>query len=302
VLHEYYPGRNEIDQWCNNLIERAERRTLKVEFLDAPSYSFQLGVRHVAGNCYVAFKTPGRKTFYGYWQPAHAAPAPILFHLPGYGAEMSAHPELVEKGFNLLHINPLGYATPSGPAQNEGMWPVLPDTVRSGGQRGYVDWLEDALAAVTWALSLDVVEPRRFGFFGTSQGGGTSLLLASIMADRGVKAVAADLPFLTNFPLMYKLENRGAYQIAFDSMRTPEGEPDEWKALGFIDTISHAHRLKMPTLLTAGGLDEACPPSSIESLFAKLPGTRSYTCIHDQGHAYTVAFLRLASAWFALYV
>ena len=302
VVTEYYPKKKEVDEWCSLILERAKERNLTARFLDVPTYSFQLGVRHTSGNSYLAFETPGKRTFYGYWQPASATPAPILFHLPGYGAEMSAHPELVEKGFNVLHINPQGYATPSGPSDNEGMWPVLPDTVKTNGKHGYVDWLEDALSAALWALSLDEVESKMFGCFGTSQGGGTSLLLASIMRDEGVKAAAADLPFLTNFPLMYGREDRGAYGAALDAMRTHEGDPEEWRALGFIDTMSHAHRLIVPTLLTAGGEDTSCPPPSIQALFNELPGTKSFTYISGQTHAYTVPFLRLASAWFSLYV
>jgi cephalosporin-C deacetylase-like acetyl esterase len=302
MLHKDYPTAGEVDDWCERLLLRAEGEPATVRILDAPSYTFQLGVRHNDGNSYVAFETPGRETFYGYWQLASAVPAPVLFHVPGYGAEMSAHPELVSEGFNVLHVNPLGYATPQGPSQVEAPWPVLPNTVESRGARGYVDWLGDAATAVQWALSREEVEPTRFGFFGSSQGGGTSLLLASLFSGRGVRAVAADVPFLVNFPLMHVQEVRGAYETAFGTMGSPAGDPDEWKALGFIDALSHAHRLTMPTLLTAGGLDSVCPPVSIASLFESLPGTRSYTYLADEGHKYTTPFLRLAQAWFRLYV
>jgi cephalosporin-C deacetylase-like acetyl esterase len=179
---------------------------------------------------------------------------------------------------------------------------VLPDTVKSRGQKGYVEWLGDAAVAVLWALSLEKVEPTRYAFFGSSQGGGTSLLLGSIFAERDVKAIAADVPYLTNFPMMYGQENRGAYEGAFKAMESEAGGTDEWKTLGFIDTLSHAHRLNIPTLLTAGSLDEACPPASVNSLFEVLPGTRSYSYLSGQGHTYTMPFLHLAKAWFKLYV
>ena len=74
-----------------------------------------------------------------------------------------------------------------------------------------------------------------------------------------------------------------------------------WRALGFIDTISHARRLTVPVLLTAGSDDATCPPDTIESLFEVLPGTRSYSLLSGVGHGYTEEFLPLASAWFRLY-
>ncbi len=223
MMHPNYPTRRQIDDWCERILARSQEEPLTVKHLDAPSYAFQLGVRHTEGNHYVAFEAPGRATFYGYWQPASTGPAPVLFHLPGYGAEMSAHPELVEAGFNVLHITPLGYGTPQGPSQVGRPWPVLPDTVKRRGRQGYVDWLRDAASAVIWALSQKQVEPSRYGFFGSSQGGGTPPLLGSIFAGRGVKAVAADVLYLINFPLMYKQKNRGAYETAFSAMASPAG-------------------------------------------------------------------------------
>ena len=75
-----------------------------------------------------------------------------------------------------------------------------------------------------------------------------------------------------------------------------------YSSLGFIDTRSHAHRLTMPVLLTAGEADTVTPPASIEALFADLPGTRSYTNLAGQAHGYTAPFLRLAQAWFGCWV
>lgn len=136
------------------------------------------------------------------------------------GAEMSIHPEIMAEGFNILHINPLGYCT------------------------------------------------------------------------------AADVPFLTHFP---RAIGRGAYEIASRALDEAEDKERAWKALGYIDTMSHVHRLTMPVLLTAGSDDEMCPPETIEGLFSELPRTRSLTYIRGREHAYTPEFLFLAKAWFRMY-
>ena len=100
------------------------------------------------------------------------------------------------------------------------------------------------------------------------------------------------------------MKDKGGYQFAFDAMHRldPAKVPAAWRALGLIDTLSHAHRLTMPVLLTAGGDDTVCPPASIQSLFERLPGTRSCTFLAGQAHAYTPAFLHLTAAWFGMYV
>lgn len=33
-----------------------------------------------------------------------------------------------------------------------------------------------------------------------------------------------------------------------------------WNQLGYVDTLSHAHRINVPVMLSAGGLDNTCPP------------------------------------------
>ena len=116
------------------------------------------------------------------------------------------------------------------------------------------------------------------------------------------QAVAADLPFLTNFPLVYALGNRGAYEMAFAALDqlSATQQPDAWRALGYIDTLSHAHRLTMPVLLTAGSVDQVTPKNSIHSCFDRLPGTRSFTELAGQDHGYTVPFMPLATAWFGM--
>ena len=305
----WYPTSNEVDAWCAALMRRAEDAALEARLLDEQPYDFRMGVRHTGGR-YVEWTSERLGRFYGFWQPCASGRGPVLFHVPGYGAEMSAHPELVADGYNVLHINPQGYATPKGPDESNppgGAWPVLPDTVLSLGRRGYADWLAQAAAAALWALGLDGVERGRFGFFGTSQGGGTALLLASIFQDRGARAVAADVPYLTDFALIHSMKEPGGYSFAFGPLDQIERErpgdlPAAWKALGAIDTTSHAHRLTMPVLLTAGQQDVTCPPSSIRSLFERLPATRCYCELAGQGHGYTTPFLHLVRAWFRLYI
>ena len=310
MISEVYPTPGEVDAWCEALVARADAARVTVKPVAGCPYDFRLGVwQGQAESRYVAFSSRGLRTFYGYWQTIPSGgPAPTLIHLPGYGAEMSAHPELVAAGYNVLHVNPLGYATPQGPAEDlrgaDGAWPVLPDTAASGGKRGYRDWLRDAVVAANWVRQQPQVQPDRLAVFGTSQGGGTALLLASLLRERGIRAVAADQPFLTNFRMMEDCEEKGAYGLVFPFLETLDSKRQAaaWRALGFIDTASHAHRLTMPTLLTAGGVDTVCPAATIQALFAALPGTRSLTEIAGQAHGYNQPFVQLATAWFRSFV
>ncbi len=310
---DMYPSSREVDVWIDGMFKEAERIPCRTEIIRPDAYAFptldgypyRYGVRHNRNTGYVMFIPEQSDVFYGFWQPALSGPAPLLIHVPGYGAEVSAHPEIVSAGYSVLHINPLGYCTPEGMdvsktanPEDPLAWPVLPDSITSLGKNGYRQWFINCIHAIRWALGLKEVLPGRVSFFGTSQGGGASLILASIYKDRGVRCVAADLPFLTNFPLA---DGRGAYRIAKQALDVAEDKSKAWHALGFFDTLSHVHRLTLPVLLTAGGCDDMCPPETVVSLFEKLQGIRSLTILQNSAHAYSPEFIPLVKAWMNMY-
>jgi len=311
--YEHYPDAAAIDAWLEGIWQEGQQMAFEAELLDEQGYGPHLGVRHVPDDTYVRFTPRDGDPFYGYWQPAPSTPAPLLVHTPGYGAEISVHPDLVAQGYNVLHVNPLGYVTPSGPDESkrrEGNWPVFADTLATGAQTrgaraGYRRWLRDCVLAIRWAQGRPEVLPGRVSFFGTSQGGGATLLLGSLYRDHGVRCVAADEPWMVDFPRAMSLRPdwAQALQERMEAVDGPSagGAPALWRALGTIDALSHARRLAVPVLLTAGGADVTCPPPTIAALFDKLPSTRLYCYLDRQAHGYTREFVFLAAAWFRLY-
>jgi len=299
---QYYPTPAEIDAWMDEIWQAGQQAPRDVELLE-PGNIPQFGIRHTRGSAYVRFSGHGGDPFYGYWQPAPSQPAPLLVHTPGYGAEISVHPDLVALGYNVLHVNPLGYVGPDGPdtsKQHDGGWPVFPETLESGAQRGYRQWLTDCVCAIRWANGLPGVLPDRVSFLGTSQGGGTSLLLGSLYHGRGVRCVAADEPWLTDFPQAVALKPEWAANVAARTAERPDPAP-LWRTLGLIDALAHVHRLQIPVLLVAGSDDTVCPAPTIEALFERLPSTKLYCLLDGQAHGYTREFVTLAGAWFRLY-
>lgn len=298
----YYPSQQAVEAWIDSVWAEAAALDLQVEE-QIPEFSGLPFPRQMSRQKTIRFSS-GADEFYAFWQPAASTPAPLLIHTPGYGAEISVHPELVAQGYNVLHINPFGYATPTGfnLAKLEGRpwphWGVMAETLVSKAQRGYHQWFAQCIAAITWAQRQPEVLPDRVSFFGFSQGGGAALLLGSLYQGRGVRCVAAEAPFLTNIPLMNKLTPGGL----FSTMLENTGNTSEaWAAVGYVDALSHVHRLTMPVLLTAGTADMACPAPAIETLFERLPTTKLYYRVDGLTHQYTEAFVALAGAWFRQY-
>jgi len=297
-----YPAPAEVDAWIEEMHADAEKADFTAE--DLGGYMpCSYGQFHNPG-LLIKFTRDGHEYWGVFHNKLHGAPAPLLVQLPGYGAELSSHWDVASRGYNVLQLSPLGYWTPNGfneSLKKDGNWPVLPDTARTDAKGGYRDWLLDVICAVKWAWKRYNVLENRVSFYGTSQGGGTSLLMGSIFAGRGTSCVCADEPFLTDYPLA---AFRGAYGVTvtgIEDAARERGEEAAWRALGFADTICHAHRMNYPVLLTGGGRDDVCPPETVESLFGRLPQTKSYTFLHRHPHGYNTDFIKLACAWFELY-
>lgn len=298
-----YPAAGQVDTWAERLLARSQEVSVTGEPLDYTPIRLPFGNSpNTLENRYIRFTaSDGRRPFYGYWQPALNGPAPLLINLPGYGSSITMHPQLSDLGYNILHISPLGYVAPDHVCKELALpdknWPVLPNTA-AGLPGGYEDWLSDCLLAVCWAQQQPGVFPDRLSFFGTSQGGGGSLLMASILGPDRVRCVCADLPFLTDFPRSgLEGDAYGILRPVYDSVP----HPDFWARLGYVDTVSHAHRLTMPVMLSAGGADDTCPPTTIETLFERLPGTKQYTYLEHQIHTHSRSSMVLFSAWLRLY-
>ncbi|MEM2904940.1 MAG: acetylxylan esterase, partial [Candidatus Bathyarchaeia archaeon] len=304
-----YPSLAEVEAYWSEALSEVPTEPELVQKVDRTRRPEEAYDYHAGLGTWLMFKGVDGNPFWCLWQPClrpgiHKA----LVHLPGYGTEVSAHPSLVHAGFHVLHVNPRGYCGPEGFANREWREPdgtpsVLFRNLDRPREYGYRLWFQDAVIAVRWLQRQKNVGDR-LGFYGTSQGGGASLLLASLVSAEGVVgAVAADVPFLTNFPMAFAKQKRGAYEVVFS--RLPRGKDlfrESFRTLGFVDTVVHAPRMRYPVLLTAGELDEACPSDTVRSLYKRLPATRALVEFQGQGHAYTPSFLSLAQTWFSLHL
>lgn len=293
----------DVDAWVASIRKEGQRPCrYETQYINPFKPSLHI-FQSVKADYFVKIESDGYDPFYCYFQPCMHSPAPLVVHTPGYGGEMSMHPELAQY-FNVLHINPLGYTTPEGKDVSKmtmdagvDMWgEVYPDTLKSGGTKGYYTWLVNCVMAVEWAFRQECVLSGRVSFFGTSQGGGAALLLGSVFNDI-TRATASDEPFLTNIEMA---AGRGAYGLGASLYKdTPKETVERGKYL--IDTVHHLHRYCFPILLTSGGRDENCPPETIENLFLQLKGTKSYTHFSHLDHGYNREFIQLVKAWFMIY-
>ena len=304
---DHYPTSNEIQYWIDRLWEEAEKKPVTATGLGHRGELMNVRATAMGMASIHKFEQEGMRPFYGMWVPyTTGGPRPLVVHTPGYGAEMSFHAELCRAGYNVLELSPLGYWTPDGMATElqwealgGNIWPVLPNTALDPfSLESYFGWMLNVIGAVRWAMSQPSVIPDRVCFFGTSQGGGASLLLGSIFKGRGTRCVCADEPFLTNYPMS---EWRGAYDHAWLGYERMESKETAWHNLGYADTMAHAERMNYPVLLTLGTADTVCPPETVQALFDKLDTHKALVSFKNHPHGYQYEFLHHVMTWLQLY-
>lgn len=297
---QYYPDQEEIAAWLDRIWEQTELRSIKAEPVNRSLFVSNTQIGYI-NPILMKFTVSDLPAFYGIWYPPVNGPKPLLTFLPGYGSELSLVPMTASEEYAALSLCPMGYWTPDGQPdelRENGAWPVLPDTIRTRGNGGYFDWLLQAAMAVKWAWQQsEHVLPDRVSFWGTSQGGGTALLLGSLFMGRGTRCIMADEPFLTNYPAA---NFRGAYQV-LENARGDVSEEDFWHYAGLVDTVSHADRLKVPVLITEGGADQVCPADTLRLLYDRLPATKAKFFMDGRGHGHNREFARFMLAWANLY-
>lgn len=303
-----YPTIAEVEAYWNKAISEIPAHVEPIEERERSNQPGDAPDRHTQSR-WLRFEGTDGVKFWCLWQPcSRPGRRKTLIHLPGYGTEVSAHPGFIHAGYNVMHINPRGYCGPDGHdnldwRSSEGEAMVLYRNLDKPEEYGYRYWFQDAVTAVRWLQKQPNVD-EKLGFFGSSQGGGGALILASILASEGiVGAVAADVPFLTNFPSGLDRKISSAYEAIVTKLSDNEDKLRQaLHTFGHVDTIVHAPRMKYPVLLNIGSNDETCTPGSIYSLYKLLPDTRAVVELHGQGHAYTPPFPSLAEMWFNLYL
>ncbi|MGW0904701.1 acetylxylan esterase [Streptomyces sp. NPDC002853] len=120
----------------------------------------------------------------------------------------------------------------------------------------------DGVRAVEAARSHPLVDSSRVAAVGGSQGGGITLAVGGLVPD--LAAIAADVPFLCDFPRATTLTDRPPYREIALYMKAKRGvEERVFRTLSYFDGVHFAARGTAPALFSAALEDMTCPPSTV---------------------------------------
>lgn len=143
----------------------------------------------------------------------------------------------------------------------------------------------DAVRAVEVLASMDLVDPKRLGVMGGSQGGALAIITAAL-SDLP-KVVIADCPFLANFERAIDIAPGGPYNELNEFFRRNSAshiEAQAKKTLSYFDVMNHTPKVKCFTLMAMGLIDQTAPPSTVISVYNHLQCPKDISIWRYFGH------------------
>lgn len=218
-------------------------------------------------------------------------PLPAIVTAPGYGGwEFGVDRNECQRGYAILQVYPRGQGESGELWQvdepHRGHW--VQHRKQSPGGFYYRGAVTDLIRGIDFLRSRPEVDPHRIALMGTSQGG--MLALQAGAMDEAARAVVAHVPYLCDVRHSPAFEGTLGRDARF---------LDTWD---YFDPVHLAHRIHAPTLLSAGGRDELCPPDTIRAVFDRLPGIKSLAFFPDLTHTSCNDFYGMGWQWIERYV
>jgi cephalosporin-C deacetylase len=214
--------------------------------------------------------------------PTKAGPHPGLAIYPGYSGSPGVPRAWAKLGYVALQVSPRGH-----PKSDLEFNPGFPGLMTSGIDQprsyAYRGLYCDAWRAIDVLLARPEVDKARIGVTGGSQGGALSLIAGAGRSE--VRAIAADVPFMTSMRDALELGSSYPYEEVKDYLRLqPAYEDRALATLDYFDTVNFADQIKSPTLLSLGLRDDICPPQTGYALYNRLSCPKELRVYPDAGH------------------
>lgn len=129
----------------------------------------------------------------------------------------------------------------------------------------YKKAVSDVLMGLRVLKSLDFVDADHIFACGGSQGGALSIAAAAF--DPSVKAIAAAIPFLGDYPVSAKISEWPAQYLINTGMSQGLSQTETLKLLSYFDSKNWATRVTCPVVFEFSLQDPVCPPRTTMAIY-----------------------------------
>ncbi len=224
-----------------------------------------------------------------------AGPFPALIHFPGYKGEPSLRRDWGAKGVVTLTVAVRGKLR-SNSQFNPGYPGLLTHGIESPDRYSYKGVIADCVRGVDFLLSRPEVNPERIYAFGTSQGGGLTLITTALRSE--IKGGVSGYAFLCCFPESMKMLRSYPYdELSCYARAYPDRVPQMIETLRYYDAVNFAGLITRPMAVGIALEDEVCPPETSYAAYRALAGPKELWLFPNSGHGNAHGYPAQERAW-----
>lgn len=231
---------------------------------------------------YVSVKSLNDETITGYLSvPVGEGKYPALVTVPGAGQGISGPAGYAASGVITLSMNVHKFPTADNSTEQARRYKEDIKTgtyaYRGAGDRDKYFFRSVYVAvnhAINYVAAMKEYDGKHMVFDGSSQGGGSALILAGL--NKNITALAANVPALCDHGGFRAGRGSGWPQLF--------NRPDPDKYAPYFDAANFASLINVPALVSCGFLDTTCPPSTVYAAFNELKGEKVMIHVPLEGH------------------
>lgn len=190
------------------------------------------------------------------------------------------------------------YATYSNGARTQA-W--IMKGIRHANEHYYTNVYRDMLLQGKWLQEQAIVQPKKIGVIGSSQGGAIAAAAAGMLNDM-VDFAMIDCPFMTSIEESVTKATAGSYANIKDycKLNAPEIDDTDFilSTLSYVDTLYFGSAITCPVLMCTGLLDPVTPPASAFALYHEIASSYKHIDPYPQYEHETVPFHELKKMQF----
>ena len=224
-------------------------------------------------------------------------PLPAVVTVPGYGGNQhGVMLDECQRGYAILQVDPRSQGSSAE------LWKIdtgekLTWHLDKPDGAYYQLAYADVIRGIDYLAARGDIDRTRIAIAGTSQGGGIALAVASL--DPRIKAVVAHVPFLCDMRQAARTEGSLVKKLLDQGRVNDEAH---LATLDYFDPLQLVPSLRVPALVSSGGLDTVCPAATIRAVFDRIPSVKSLLHEPKLPHTTSAAFYRLTWLWLDQYL
>lgn len=226
-------------------------------------------------------------------QTAKQTRFPVIVSASGYSGDQGVHLKECRRGYAILQVYPRG----QGPSEK--YWKPDGDKLsahlNTPDEAYYRGGYADVIRMIDYVASRPDMDSSHIAMVSSSQGGGIALAVAAL--DPRVKAVVAHVPFLCNFRMAAAMPS--LVKALLD--RSHNNNERSLQTLDYFDPLQLAPGIRVPVLMSAGGMDRTCPQGTIQSVYDRISSPKELKIYPELKHEPSPDFYQFWWGWLKRY-